>query len=264
MDKAQQIREALENSLTKENINAEIAYLQGEHNQDFERTYGWAWLLKLAEELNTWDTDTGKKLSENLKPLADLVVLRTTEFLPKLNYPIRVGEHTNTAFALSFAHDYAVATENPEFKELIQKRAREFYLSDKICPISWEPSGFDFLSPCLQEVDLMRKILPKAAFILWMENFMPELKNTDYALVPGEVSDREDGKLVHLDGLNFSRAWVLSGLANQYPENYGHLREVANQHIQHSFPNLVGDSYEGGHWLGSFALYSLEASKVKK
>lgn len=264
LEKATQIREALEKSLTKENINAEIAYLQGEHNQDFERTYGWAWVLKLQEELETWDTDTGNKLAENLRPLADLVVQRTTEFLPKLLYPIRVGEHTNTAFALSFVHDYAVATENAELKEIVQERARDFYLNDKRCPISWEPSGFDFLSPCLQEVDLMRKVLPKAAFILWMENFMPELKSADYALAPGEVSDREDGKLVHLDGLNFSRAWVLAGLANQYPENYGHLRAVANQHIQHSFPNLVSDSYEGGHWLGSFALYSLEASKVKK
>lgn len=261
LDKSDQIKEKLEESLSKENIAGEIAYFQKEHNRDYERTYGWAWLLKLAEELQTWDTDLGEELSANIKPLADLIVERYKEFLPKLNYPIRVGEHSNTAFALSFAHDYAVATKNEEFRALIEKRAKEFYLSDDNCPLVWEPSGFDFLSPCLQEIDIMRKVLPKGAFSLWVDDFMPQLKSEDFALEPGIVSDRKDGKLVHLDGLNFSRAWVFSSLANQYPEQYSHLRTVANAHISHSFPNLVGDSYEGGHWLGSFALYALEASK---
>ncbi|CAM4017356.1 DUF2891 domain-containing protein [Gillisia limnaea] len=264
LDRATEIKEALETSLSKENIQAEIAYFKGEHNTDYERTYGWAWLLKLTEELYTWDTDMGVELSENIKPLADLIVQRTTEFLPKLNYPIRVGEHTNTAFALSFAYDYAVATENAEFRTLIEESARNFYLKDKGCPMAWEPSGFDFLSPCLEEIDLMRKILPKAAFSLWMDNFMPQLKKSDFTLTPGEVSDRKDGKLVHLDGLNFSRAWVFYGLANKYPEDYSHLKNLADKHMQHSFPNLVGDSYEGGHWLGSFALYALQESKAKK
>lgn len=264
LEKSAQIKEKLEESLSKENIAGEMAYFQQEHNRDYERTYGWAWLLKLAEELQTWDTDLGEELSANIKPLADLIVERYTEFLPKLNYPIRVGEHSNTAFALSFAHDYAVATKNEEFRALIEKRANDFYLADDDCPLVWEPSGFDFLSPCLQEVDIMRKVLPKGAFSLWIDDFMPQLKNTDFTLEPGVVSDRTDGKLVHLDGLNFSRAWVLSSLANQYPEQYSHLRSLANSHISYSFPNLVGDSYEGGHWLGSFALYALEASKTGK
>lgn len=260
LDKAEEIREKLKVSLSKENIAGELAYFKKEHNRDYERTYGWAWLLKLSQELKSWDTDLGEELSANLEPLTNLIVERYVEFLPKLNYPIRVGEHTNTAFALSFAYDYATATGNEDFLKLINKRTKDFYLSDNKCPVIWEPSGFDFLSPCLQEVDLMRKTLPKAAFSLWMDDFMPQLKDPSFEMAPGEVSDRKDGKLVHLDGLNFSRAWVFYGLANQYPKDYGHLRKVANEHVSYSFPNLVGDSYEGGHWLGSFALYALEES----
>ena len=261
LDRANEIKEILETSLSKENINKELGYFRVEHNRDYERTYGWAWLLKLSQELYTWDTDMGEQLSANIKPLADLIVERYVEFLPKLNYPIRVGEHTNTAFALSFAHDFAVATQNADFQSLLEKRSRDFYLSDKNCPLSWEPSGFDFFSPCLEEIDVMRRVMPKAAFSLWMDNFLPQLKNKDFSIAVGEVSDREDGKLVHLDGLNFSRARIFYGLANQYPEEYGHLRLLADQHVNHSFPNLVGDSYEGGHWLGSFAIYALEESR---
>src|SRR5690606_28323588 len=261
LDRAAEIKEILETSLSKENINKELEYFRVEHNRDYERTYGWAWLLKLSQELYTWDTDMGEELSANIKPLADLIVERYAEFLPKLNYPIRVGEHTNTAFALSFAHDFAVATQNTDFQTLIEKRARDFYLSDKNCPLSWEPSGFDFFSPCLEEIDVMRRVMPRAAFSLWMDNFLPQLKNKDFSIPVGEVSDREDGKLVHLDGLNFSQARVFYGLANLYPDEYGHLRLLADQHVNHSFPNLVGDSYEGGHWLGSFAIYALEESR---
>lgn len=264
LEKAEEIKKKLEESLSKENIAAEVRYFKSENNADYERTYGWAWLLKLSQELQTWDTDLGEELAGNLKPLSDLMVANFTEFLPKLIYPIRVGEHTNTAFALSFAYDYAEAVKNAEFQELIEVRAKEFYLKDDNCPVTWEPSGFDFLSPCLQEVDLMRKVLPKAAFPLWIEDFMPELKSKDFDMAVGEVSDRNDGKLVHLDGLNFSRAWVLYGLANTYPDKYSHLRAVADRHVSKSFPNLVGDSYEGGHWLGSFALYALQESKMQK
>ncbi len=262
LERANEIKEKLELSLSKENIAKEMEYFQKEHNTDYERTYGWAWLLKLSHELQTWDTDMGSELSENVKPLTNLIVQRYMEFLPKLNYPIRVGEHTNTAFALSFAHDYAVAAKNEEFRTLIEKRAQDFYLKDKGCPITWEPSGFDFFSPCLEEVDLMRKVLPKAAFSMWIDNFMPQLKNKDFSIAVGEVSDRTDGKLVHLDGLNFSRARIFYGLANQYPDHFSHLRTLADEHVNHSFPNLVGDSYEGGHWLGSFAIYALEEGRT--
>ncbi len=261
MEKAEEIRERLESSLTAENIQKEVQYFSREQESNFERTYGWAWVLKLAEELETWEEEPlGNELSQNLQPLTDLMVQKFKEFLPKLNYPIRVGEHTNTAFALALAHDYAVTAGKEELRVMIEKRAKDYYLNDDDCPIEWEPSGFDFLSPCLAEVDVMRKVLPKQTFLLWMKDFLPQLRNQDFLMEVAEVTDRTDGKLVHLDGLNFSRAWVFYGLANQYPEEYGHLRALANDHVAQSFPNLVGDSYEGGHWLGSFALYAIEES----
>ena len=171
-------------------------------------------------------------------------------------YPIRVGEHTNTAFGLTFAWDYAQQIEDTDLSDAISKRAIEFYQQDKSCPIKWEPSGYDFLSPCLEEIDLMRRVLPKSEFLDWLKEFMPSLLSPDFNLEVGEVLDRSDGKLVHLDGLNFSRAWVLSALAKEYSQ-LGHLQVVADKHLAYSLPNLVDDSYEGGHWLGSFAIYAL-------
>ncbi len=261
LKKAETIREKLKESLSAENIQGEIDYFKREQSDSFERTYGWAWLLKLAEEIETWNDPLAEELGQNLAPLTDLIVKKYVEFLPKLNYPIRVGEHTNTAFGLSFAYDYANAVENTELKELISERAKDFYLSDNNCPLTWEPSGFDFLSPCLEEVSIMSRVLPKNAFEMWLEDFLPQLKSEDFDMEVGEVSDRTDGKLVHLDGLNFSRAWVFYGLINQYPEKFSHLQEIADRHVAYSFPNLVGDSYEGGHWLGTFAIYALQESK---
>ncbi|WBL26866.1 DUF2891 domain-containing protein [Zunongwangia sp. HGR-M22] len=261
LDKADEIREKLKASLTSENIKAEVDYFKRPQALSYERTYGWAWLLKLAEELKTWDDPMATQLDKNLQPLTDLIVSRYLEFLPKLNYPIRVGEHTNTAFGLGFAYDYALAANNRDLQEIISKRAKDFYLKDDNCPIAWEPSGYDFFSPCLEEVDIMRRIMPKNAFFLWIEDFMPELMEKDFSIEVGEVSDRSDGKLVHLDGLNFSRAWVFNGLADTYPEKFGHLSSLAENHLSYSFPNLVGDSYEGGHWLGTFAIYALSRDK---
>lgn len=264
LEKQEEIRNKLQQSLSKDNILAEVRYFENPQEANFERTYGWAWVLKLAEELHSWDDPLAKELEGNMEPLTTVITEKFKSFLPKLVYPIRVGEHSNTAFALSFAYDYAKRTEKVELQKMIETRAREFYLTDDNCPLAWEPSGFDFLSPCFSEIDIMRRILPENAFRLWMEDFMPQLKNEEFLLEVAEVSDRTDGKLVHLDGLNFSRAWVLHGLANQYPERYGHLKVIANRHISHSFPNLVDDSYEGGHWLGSFAVYALKESKVKE
>ncbi|MDT0650953.1 DUF2891 domain-containing protein [Autumnicola edwardsiae] len=260
LEKEEAIREKLKNSLSAENILAEVDYFKRPQSESYERTYGWAWLLKLAEELKTWEDPLAKELDANLQPLTDLVVQRYLDFFPKLNYPIRVGEHSNTAFGMSFAYDFAQSTEDQKLMDAISKRARDFYLSDDNCPVNWEPGGYDFLSPCLQEVDIMLRILPKNAFNLWINDFMPDLKNEDFTMEVGEVSDRTDGKLVHLDGLNFSRAWVFYHLANKYPEDFGHLRSLASEHVSYSFPNLVGDTYEGGHWLGSFAIYALEAA----
>ena len=146
--------------------------------------------------------------------------------------------------------------EDIDLRKAIEKRALDYYEDDSDCPIHWEPSGYDFLSPCLSELDLMRRILSEESFLAWAKDFLPNLSDTEYLLEVGRVSDRTDGKLVHLDGLNFSRAWVLKGLSNQY-KDYEHLGKIAKTHINFSLPNLVNDSYEGGHWLGSFAIYAL-------
>lgn len=257
---AETIRQKLKENISEENIAIEITYFEPKYNKSFERTYGWAWLLKLAEEIHTWDDPLARELETNLEPLVEIIVNGYLDFLPKLNYPIRVGEHTNTAFGLTFAHDYATTVGNIQLKELIEKRAKDFYLKDEQCPISWEPSGFDFLSPCLEEMDLMMRVLPKDKFKKWLKSFLPSLIDSNFQLEVGKVSDRTDGKLVHLDGVNFSRAWCLLGLANEFNE-YSHLRKIANQHIGHSLPSIVNDSYEGSHWLGSFAIYALKVAQ---
>ena len=259
LEEATEIRQKLEENITAANIMSEVAYFNRSDETSYERTYGWAWLLKLAEELHTWDDPLARELEQNLKPLCELIVERYLSFLPKLVYPIRVGEHTNTAFGLTFAWDYASTLGEDSLKMMIEKRAREFYSGDAACPMAWEPGGYDFLSPCLEEIDLMRRVLDKDEFHSWMGDFAPQLLQQEYVLEVGRVSDRSDGKLVHLDGLNFSRAWVLYGLAYQYPA-YSHLLQIADAHMAHSLPNLVGDSYEGGHWLGTFALYAMQSS----
>jgi hypothetical protein len=258
IENADIIKEKLLLNITKENILEEVRYFEGEHNKSYERTYGWAWLLKLAEELHTWDDPIARQLEENLRPLTNLIVEKYIEFLPKLNYPIRVGEHPNTAFGLSFAYDFAIALNHEELKALIDKRARDFYMTDQNCPISWEPSGFDFLSPCLEEAAIMKRVLTIDEFRSWIDAFLPQLKDPYFELAPGMVSDRTDGKLVHLDGVNFSRAWSLNKIAEDMPE-FDHLKNIANQHISYSLPSIIDDSYEGGHWLGSFAIYALNS-----
>lgn len=245
-------------SISKDNILKEVSYFEGVHNSSFERTYGWAWLLKLAEELHNWDDPIAKEIEQNLQPLTDLIVSKYIEFLPKLNYPIRVGEHPNTAFGLSFAWDYAVSVNHSELMSVIRKRAKDFYSNDMACPIIWEPGGYDFLSPCLEEAALMKRVLTTNEFITWIDGFLPQLKDPNFTIEPGIVSDRNDGKLVHLDGVNFSRAWSLNTIAKNLKE-FEHLNTIANQHINYSLPSVVGDSYEGGHWLASFAIYALNS-----
>ncbi|OYX28567.1 MAG: hypothetical protein B7Z06_01275 [Flavobacteriales bacterium 32-35-8] len=259
MDNSEAIKEKLLQNMSEANIKTEVAYFFGEHNKSYERTYGWAWLLKLAEELHTWDNDTARQLEQNLQPLTDLIVGKYLEFLPKLHYPIRVGEHSNTAFGLSFAWDYANTLNNETLKLAIEQRAKDFYMNDKACPMAWEPSGTDFLSPCLEEAALMKRVLTQDEFKPWLEAFLPQLKDKHFYLEPGIVSDRTDGHLVHLDGVNFSRAWSLNTIAEDLPE-YVHLKNIANRHINYSLPSIVDGNYEGGHWLGSFAIYALNAA----
>ncbi len=246
----------LKQNLTAENIAEEVAYFSmNKESKSFERTYGWAWLLKLQEELYTWDDPLAKELFNNLQPLADYISKAYIEYLPKLYYPIRVGEHSNTAFGLSFAYDYAVTVGDIELKNIIEESALRFYQNDIACPIGWEPSGYDFLSPCLQEIDIMKKVLAPTQFDSWAKQFLPELYAQKLSLEPGKILDRSDGKLVHLDGLNFSRAWCLFTL-NENENAYN----LAIEHLDYSLSKITDGDYAGQHWLASFALY---AFKVK-
>ena len=188
LDNSSEIKQQLLANISKENIEKEVAYFYGKHNKSWERTYGWAWLLKLAEELHTWDDEVARKLEQNLQPLTDLIVEKYFEFLPKLKYPIRVGEHTNTAFGLTFAWDYAKTVGNRKLQDLISQRANDFYLKDAGCPLSWEPSGYDFLSPCLQEAAIMKRIMSFDEFKSWFADFLPQLKHRQSSIGIGNLA----------------------------------------------------------------------------
>lgn len=258
LDKADEIRKKLKQNISKNNIEKEVDYFTSADNKNAERTYGWAWLLKLAEELKTWDDPMADSLETNLEPLTRVIVDHFKEFLPKLTNPLRVGEHANTAFGLVFAYDYADTFADEDLKKVVVRKAKDFYQDDEDCPIGYEPGGTDFLSPCLEEVNIMERVLSDEEFEDWLTNFMPGLMEEDFDLNPGKVTDREDGKLVHLDGLNFSRAWVFYDLANTY-DNFSHLKKLGDKHFKSSFSDIIqDDSYMGSHWLGSFALYALD------
>ena len=249
------ILKKLQANITKENIVTEVAYFQDTHNKNYERTYGWAWLLKLDEALQDWDSPVAKQLQQNLAPLTDLLATKFIDFLDKLNYPIRIGEHSNTAFGMAFAYDYAKKY-HPALKTKIEEKAKQYYLKDADCPLTWEPGGFDFLSPCLQEASIMQKILPKAAFKTWLQDFLPgfEQHPANY-LELAVVADKSDGKMAHLDGLNFSRAWCLyemgEGLDNAA------MKALAKQHFAFSYEKMDSGEYAGAHWLASFAAYAI-------
>jgi len=198
----------------------------------------------------------GRELEKNLDPLAILIVENFKSFLPKIVYPVRSGEHTNTAFGLSFALDYGRTVGDRELIQIVTEKATSFYLNDRECPLDWEPSGYDFISPCLEEAFLMKKVLEKQAFKVWIDEFLPQLNSLDFTLEPGKVLDNTDGKLVHLDGLNFSRAWALYAIAGK-EDQFSHLIDIADNHISHSLPNISSDHYEGSHWLASFAVHAL-------
>lgn len=258
LDNREEIIRKLEINLSAANIRQEVAYLNKPHEKSYERTYGWAWLLKLQYELETLDEPFAKKLASNLKPLANLLAQRYIEFLPKLNYPLRNGTHTNTAFGLTLAWDYAVHAKNISLQNSIRENALRLFQNDTDCPFAWEPSGTDFLSPCMEEIGIMQRIMPQKDFLKWLRDFAEPLFDKKYKWEPGKVSDRTDGHLVHLDGLNFSRAWNFYRLANQYPKQLGHLKALADEHLTYSLPAIVDGNYEGEHWLASFALHAFE------
>ena len=257
----EQIIQKLKTNLSKENIQVEIDYLNKKHEKSFERTYGWNWLLKLQLELETSNEPFAQELAQNLKPLSNIIINRYIEFLPKLLYPVRVGTHSNTAFGLTNAWDYALFSNNELLLKSIKENAIRLYQKDENCPFNWEPSGTDFLSPCMEEMALMQRILPKTAFLSWLKKFAPNLFKKDFKWEVARVSDRTDGHLVHLDGLNFSRAWNMYYLINQYPNDFKHLKTLADYHFNFSLPFVVDCNYEGEHWLASFALRAFEEKK---
>jgi hypothetical protein len=257
---AAEARSALAKSLTPANVVAEVAYLEGRGRVSFERPYGLAWLLQLGAELREGGSPEARAWAAALEPLERVAVARLRQWLPKLTRPIRIGEHSQTAFALGLVHDWARAAGDDETRRLVESRSRDFYGRDLDCPIAYEPSGEDFLSPCLAEADLMRRVLPPAEYGRWFEGFLrsvPRDGRGDW-LPPGIVTDPTDPKLAHLDGLNLSRAWMLEGIAAGLPVTNPRgraLRAAAAIHREKGTAAVTGEHYEGGHWLGTFAVY---------
>jgi hypothetical protein len=250
---------ALKANLTPQRIAGEVVYLNGPGRESFERPYGLAWLLQLGAELRESQAPDAAALSAALKPLEAIAISRLKAWLPKLAYPIREGEHPQTAFAFGLILDYA-RDADPELATMVTGKLREFHLGDRNCPLNYEPSGQDFLSPCLAEADVMRRVLPPAQFAEWLTTFLPQILTTDSgAWLPiGVVTDKTDGKLAHLDGLNLSRAWMLEGIAEGLPSGdrrRGALLAAARAHAASGLASATGEHYAGGHWLGSFATY---------
>jgi hypothetical protein len=266
----QPAREALRQSLTAENLAQEAAYLKGAGRASFERPYGLAWLLQLAAELKEWSKaansnskDAGDSaandVAANLRPLEEVALDRLKTWLPKLANPVRIGEHDQSAFGMGLMLDYARTAGDEKFAALVESKARQFFLGDKNCPLAYEPSGEDFLSPCLGEADLMRRVLTSDEFARWLSDFLPQISPRNAKWLEPVVSpDPSDPKLAHLDGLNLSRAWMLEGIASALPKNDKRLaviRATAEAHSGAGLDAVTGEHYEGGHWLGSFAVY---------
>ena len=254
-------RAALAANLTPANIAGEVAYLNGKGRETFERPYGLAWLLQLAAELRDWKTAEGQSLAAAIAPLETAAADRLRAWLGKLAYPIREGEHPQSAFAFGLMIDWGRA-HDPAFAKLTVDRVLEFHRRDKDCPMAYEPSGQDFLSPCLAEADVMRRALPANEFAGWLTAFLPGIPRDGSTrwLPIGVVTDRTDGKLGHLDGLNLSRAWMLQGIAAALPTSDARrvsLLATARVHADSGLAAVTGEHYEGGHWLGSFATYLL-------
>jgi hypothetical protein len=246
-------RRAVALSLTPSNIAQEVKYVTHANRSEFERPYGLAWLLQLAAELKEWDDSDARQWSTTLLPLEQAATARVASWLPKMERPIRAGEHNNTAFGMDLMLDYARVTGNADFGKLVESRARDYFLKDTNCPLSYEPSGEDFLSPCLAEADAVRRILPPAEFAKWFATFLPLVD-----LEPTRVTDVTDGKLYHLAGLNLSRAWMLDGIVSKLPAadtRRKALTSLSAKLRQAGLDSIQSEHYEGGHWLGSFAVY---------
>ncbi|HEV7586616.1 MAG TPA: DUF2891 domain-containing protein [Longimicrobium sp.] len=263
LPEAPRVAALLDAQLTPERVAGEVAYLdEGPLRKGFERPYGWAWLLMFAAELARDEGDAGRRRSAALAPLADAFAQRFRDFLPKATYPVRVGTHYNTAFAVALALEYADVTGDGDFREMLRERAIAWYGSDAGCQ-AWEPSGDDFLSSALMEAECMRRVLSPTEFGPWMDDFLPYIEHGFPATLfhPATVSDRSDGKIAHLDGLNLSRAWCWRSLARTWHADdprRARAQAAAEAHLAASFPHVAGD-YMGEHWLATFALLALEA-----
>ncbi len=259
------IADVFDRHFTADAVAAEVAYLDAEGRASWERPYGLAWLLQLAAELRAHDDPDARRWSAALRPLEDACAERFLDWLPKLAYPIRTGEHSQTAFALGMALDYARVAGRKDLALLIETKAREFHLREAGATLAFEPSGQDFLSPVLGVADLMTRVLPPAAYARWLRDYLPEIPSRGGAawLPVAVVTDRADGKLAHLDGLNLSRAWMLRRMAAALPVADARrpaLLAAAATHADDALASLTGEHYEGGHWLGSFAAYLAQTS----
>jgi len=257
-----EIREELDRHLTAEKLEQEAAYFRAHHNRSFERMYGWAWTFRLVAELHEWEDAQARQWRAHLQPLEQIIRQRTLDYLPKLTYPIRTGVHPDTAFALAQTLDYARIVGDTELEQLVVDRARDYFQADRNYNSEFEPSGEDFFSSALNEADLMRRILPTDAFAVWLKDFLPQLVSGDSSLLrPVEVSDVTDGKIVHLAGLDLSRAWCLQGIAASLPadepELIQRLQDAAQEHAKMGFNYVFSGHYEGEHWLATFAVYVL-------
>jgi DUF2891 family protein len=259
---AAHIDELFDAQLTNENVAGEVAYLAQPLRGTFERPYGWAWLLMLAAELARRTDADGRRCSAALAPLADAFVVRYRNFLPRATYPIRVGTHFNSAFGIALALEYAEQMRDVELGGILRAKAEEWFRGDADCQ-AWEPGGDDFLSSALIEAECMRRVLPEPEWRAWLDRFLPRIAAREPATLfaPARVTDRSDGKIAHLDGLNLSRAWcwrrIASGLDVSDARRSAAL-DAATRHIDASLPHVAGD-YAGEHWLATFALLALTA-----
>ena len=258
-----EIRALFDAQITPENVARERAYFERPSSRGFERPYGWAWLLKLASELHR---SGASGWFDTLLPLTDLIRGRFAAFLPLATYPVRVGTHFNTAFALLLAADFAAETGDDTFMALLRHTAEHWYGADRNCQ-AWEPGGDDFLSSALIEAACMQRLLPSDAFADWLGGFLPCLAQGEPSVLfrPALVTDRTDGKLAHLDGLNLSRAWcwrlLSASLSHDDPRKTRALA-AADEHLACALPHVAGH-YMGEHWLASFALLALEAGEAR-
>lgn len=255
----EKIRQLLSSTLTSEKISQETKYFNATLNKSFERTYGWAWVFKLQQELLSWNDPDALKWRTALQPLCDTVVSLWKAYLPKQTYTNRTGVHGNTAFGLSFAIDYARATHNTVFENELVNAAKRLYSKDKSAPTIWEPDGSDFFSPSLMEADLMRKVLDKPSYLNWFNQWLSDASLKHLTTLP-KVSDRTDMQIVHLDGLSFSRSWCMSGIAKQLPANDKRRSLLVNsavKHLKESLSSVASGNYGGEHWLASFAVYAI-------